>query len=227
MLRNNHTINTRETDDFPPASPPASPTQHSQEPDIETTDIPSLNIIQLNCFNRHDTVQEVLNLTDVDILLLQEPWTNPFTFKVMTHQMWHDITPYNHVPQEAQSKYCTCIYISKRYRLQNICVLPSKSTYITAVDLKTDDMTLPHLRVMSFYNRPSTNEGLPLLKQWLVQHGNRSTPTVIGMDANLHHPQWNPQSRHNTHPLARELIKTCGTAGFKVISEKGVPTFYP
>lgn len=47
------------------------------------------------------------------------------------------------------------------------------------------------------------------------------------MDANLHHPQWNPPRRSNTHPAARDLIRTCGTAGFKIVSEKGVPTFYP
>lgn len=80
---------------------------------------------------------------------------------------------------------------------------------------------------MSFYNRPSTNEGLLLLKICLNQHVNRNIPNIIGMDANLHHSQWNPPNRTNVHPEARDLIQTCGTAGFKVISEKGVPTFYP
>lgn len=80
---------------------------------------------------------------------------------------------------------------------------------------------------MSFYNRPSTNEGLPLLKSWLEQHHDRLIPTIIGMDANLHHTQWNPPNRSNVHPAARDLIRTCGTAVFKVVSERGVPTFYP
>lgn len=169
MLRHTPIINTSETDNISPASPPASPNQHILEPDTRLIDRPELKIIQLNCFNRHDTVQEALNLTDTDVLLLQEPWTNPFTFKVMYHHMWHDITPYDHVPQDTHSKFRTCIYISKKYPLKNIYILPSKSTYITAVDLKTDNTELPHLRVMSFYNRPSTNEGLPLLKLWLDQ----------------------------------------------------------
>lgn len=227
MLRQNQSIDTSETDNLPPASPPASPTQTDLEQHTEMTDYSKSKIIQLNCFNRHDTVQEILNLNDIDILILQETWTNPFNFRIMFHHMWHDVTPYDHVPQDAQSKFRTCIYISKRYPLKNICILPSRSTYITAVDLKTDYSGIPRLKVMSFYNRPSTNEGLPLLKQWLDQFGDRHIPTIIGMDANLHHPQWNPQPRRNTHPLARDLIKTCGTAGFKIISEKGVPTFYP
>lgn len=170
MLRQHQQNTTRQTDNLPPTSPPASPIHHDSEPENHLTDTPRLKIIQLNCFNRHDTVQELLNLNDIDILLLQEPWTNPFTFRVMTHQMWHDITPYDHVPQDLYSKFRTCIYVSKKYPIKNILVLPSRSTYITAIDLKTDDFEIPQLRVLSFYNRPSTNEGLPLLKQWLGQY---------------------------------------------------------
>lgn len=50
---------------------------------------------------------------------------------------------------------------------------------------------------------------------------------IIGMDVNLNHNQWNPAARTNVHPTSRKLIQTCGTAGFKLISEKRVPTFYP
>lgn len=134
------------------------------------SDVPQLKIIQLNCFNKQETIPEILNLTDVNVLLLQEPWTNPFTFKIMTHKMWHDVTPYDYVPQDIQSKFRTCIYVAKKHPLKNIFILPSKSTYITTVEIKTDDVSIPKLRVMSFYNRPSTNEGLPILKQWLDQN---------------------------------------------------------
>lgn len=227
MLNHTQHCHTRETNNLPPYPPPDPTDHHAQDPNSIISDLPRLKIIQLNCFNKQDTTQELLNLADVDVLLLQEPWTNPFTHRVMSHQMWHDVTPYDHVPQDTQSKFRTCIYVARKHPLKNIFMLPSKSTYITAIDIKTEDAGLPKLRVMSFYNRPSTNEGLPLLKQWLEQHGDRHIPTIIGMDANLHHPQWNPAARHNTHPQARELIKICGTAGFKVISERGVPTFYP
>lgn len=105
MLGHHRGNNTRRTDNLSPTPPPASPNQHNSEPETIFTDTPRLKIIQLNCFNRHDTVQELLNLTDVDILLLQEPWTNPFTFRIMTHQMWHDITPYDHIPQDLQTKF--------------------------------------------------------------------------------------------------------------------------
>lgn len=115
-------------------------------PEIE----PRLNILQLNCFNKHDTMQELLQLGNVDILLLQEPWTNPFNYKVPVHQMWHDITPYDHVPKDVQSKFRTCIYITKKHPIQNISILPSGNTFITALELKTGDTKVPIIRVMSF-----------------------------------------------------------------------------
>lgn len=227
MLNQNQTRHTRETNTLPSSPPPELTNPTISNLNTGMLDIPHLKIIQLNCFNKRDTVQEALNLEDVDILLLQEPWTNPFTFKILTHQMWHDITPYDHVPQDVQSKYRTCIYVAKKHPLKNVYVLPSKSTFITTVEIKTEDGKLPKLRVMSFYNRPRTNEGLPVLKQWLEHNNDRSIPTIIGMDANLHHQKWNPAARHNTHPQARDLIKMCGTAGYTVMSEQGVPTFYP
>lgn len=188
---------------------------------------PRLTILQLNCFNKHDTTQELLQLGNVDILLLQEPWTNPFNYSIPHHQMWHGITPYDHNPKDLQTKYRTCIYVAKKHPIQNISILPSGNTFITALELKTGDQEIPRLRVMSFYNRPSTNEGLPLLKIWFDHNSDRHTPMILGMDANLHHNQWNPAARSTVHPASRDLIRICGTAGFKVISEKGVPTFYP
>lgn len=211
----------------PPESQPSTPKSSHPTSTDEPSTYPCLQIIQLNCFNKQDTTQELLNLETTDVLLLQEPWINPFTHKVLTHPAWHDVTPYDYVPTELTNKFRTCIYIAKRHSIQNISILPSGTAFITAVDIVTGDAVMPRLRVMSFYNRPSTNEGSTLLKIWLDQHLSRSVPMLIGMDANLHHTQWNPSARSNVHPAARDLICMYGTAGFKVISEKGVPTFYP
>lgn len=227
MLNNTQNRHSRDTDHTTLFSPPYSPTQPTIPTNPASEEDPRLHILQLNCFKKHDTTQELLQLDDVDILLLQEPWTNPFNFSIPTHQMWHNITPYDHIPKDAQTKFCTCIYVARKHPVQNISILPSGNTFITALELRTGDMKIPKIRVMSFYNRPSTNEGLPLLQTWLEQNLDRNIPTIIGMDANLHHNQWNPATRTNVHPASRDLIRTCGTAGFKVISEKGVPTFYP
>lgn len=47
------------------------------------------------------------------------------------------------------------------------------------------------------------------------------------MDTNLHHPSWNPVKYRHTHPMAKELQKIQGRAGFKISSQRHVLTFYP
>lgn len=156
----------------PPPAPPhsLSSSQPSHPANKPPNAIPRLNILQLNCFNKLDTTHELLQNDGIDILLLQEPWTNPLTYRIPPHQMWHDITPYDHIPTDAHTKFRTCIYVARKHPIQHISILPSGSTYITALELTLDDPAISKLRVMSFYNRPSTNEGLPLLKPWLEQH---------------------------------------------------------
>lgn len=106
-------------------------------------------------------------------------------------------------------------------------MLPSGSQYITAIEIKNLEAGLPLLRILSVYNPPTHNTGLPVLETWFKAHNARRVPTIIGMDANLHHPMWNPVTYHHTHPLAKELIKIQGKAGFKIKSQRKVPTFFP
>ncbi|KAG0140900.1 hypothetical protein CROQUDRAFT_688266, partial [Cronartium quercuum f. sp. fusiforme G11] len=83
---------------------------------------------------------------------------------------------------------------------------------------------------MSFYNPPSPpirNAGLPVLQSRLMNHSTRKTSTIMGMNANLHHPHWSPPRYKHVHPTARELIKMFGQASFRVMSKKHTPTFFP
>jgi hypothetical protein len=45
------------------------------------------------------------------------------------------------------------------------------------------------------------------------------------MDSNLHHKLWNPPKYPHSHQQSKLLIKSCGQKGFKIVSEKGTPTF--
>jgi hypothetical protein len=45
------------------------------------------------------------------------------------------------------------------------------------------------------------------------------------MDSNLNHKLWNPAKHSHSHSKAKELIRICGIKSFKIISEKGIPTF--
>lgn len=218
---------TQDADNSLPPAPPASPTLTDSILSSTALTSPAIRILQLNCFNTQPVLHEILSLEDIDILLLQEPWINTHTHRVPTHAEWHAILPYDYIPDSLQTKFRTCIYIRRKFNAEDISILPSKSPYITAAEIKTHNPHIKNLRVISFYNRPTTNEGIPVLQDWLNLHSSRTIPTVIGMDGNLHHPHWNPTFRTNTHPMARDLVRLMGTTGHKLLSERGVPTFYP
>lgn len=227
MLNTSNSTFTRHTNHAQPLAPPLSPTLTNIHPTQLHPNNSDIRILQLNCFNTQAVLHEVLNLNDIEILLLQEPWINTYTHRVPTHTNWHTILPYDYTPTDLQTKFRTCIYITKRLKVEDISVLPSGSPFITAVEVQFHDIHIQRLRLLSFYNRPTTNEGLPVLQNWLSQHSSRVIPTLVGMDSNLHHQHWNPSYRTNVHPKARELVKQMGTTGFKLLSEKGIPTFYP
>lgn len=187
----------------------------------------NLNIAQLNCFNRQAVLESLLADNTLDILILQEPWVNPFTLRVPTHPAWHDVMAYDYLAKTYEEKTRTSVYISKRIASWNIAMLPSGSPYITAVEISRTGLRTSKLRILSVYNPPRHNTGLKPLEDWFKKHNDRKIPTIVGMDANLHHPSWNPSNYHHTHSVSKELIKVCGSAGFKIQSQKHVPTFYP
>ncbi|MBW0490173.1 hypothetical protein O181_029888 [Austropuccinia psidii MF-1] len=53
----------------------------------------------------------------------------------------------------------------------------------------------------------------------------RHNPTIIAMDSNLHSNLWNPRGYNHVHPQAKDLIRICGSKGFKLCSPRGTPTF--
>lgn len=105
-------------------------------------------------------------------------------------------------------------------------MLPSKSPLLTAIEVNLPQDRLSRIRIVSVYNPPTHNTGLPVLKEWLAQHHDRRVALVVGIDSNLHHTLWNPAGYRHTHTLAKELIKTLGSAGFTLKSQKQVPTFF-
>lgn len=186
----------------------------------------TLLIAQLNCFNGKSVVENILADKRYAIILIQEPWVNPHMLDVMKHPAWHDITPYDYKAQTYNDKLRTSIYISKRVPSWLITTLPSKSPLLTAVEIATPQGIIPRIRVISLYNPPRQNTGLPVLQDWLTMHHDRKIATVIGMDANLHHQLWNPTGYHHTHPKSKDLIRICGSTGLKISSQKQIPTYY-
>lgn len=206
ILRNAHNqhsrgVNSHSVSNPPPFSvhytdPSKQPGQHA--PDNITDNFFSfsedmtLKIAQLNCFNRQSIIESLLTEDTFDILILQEPWVNPHTLQIPSHPAWHELMAYDYTASNFGEKTRTCIYVSKRTPSWNIALLPSGSQFVTALELKNIEAGLPVLRILSVYNPPTHNTGLPVLETWLKNHNDRKIPTIIGMDANLHHPKWNP-----------------------------------
>ncbi|PLW55648.1 hypothetical protein PCANC_04618 [Puccinia coronata f. sp. avenae] len=82
------------------------------------------------------------------------------------------------------------------------------------------------IRLINVYNTPRTFPAPALLNHWLSLHNSRSIPMFISMDANLHHPHWNPPGINSNHKPARDLLNICGKYGFRLASPRQVPTFY-
>lgn len=237
MLRDAHTRASRHSiplpdNPFTPTPPPLIPTtlapSHPQtDIDVQPTDPNTLKIAQLNCFNGKVITMTLLANEDFDILLLQEPWINPHTFQLPSHPAWLEFTQYDYKPKAYTKKSRTGIFVSKRFSSNLITHLPSKSALITALEVAIPYGTLPKIRVISAYNPPTHNTGLPELQTWLQNHNDRRTATMVGVDGNLHHPTWNQSGYRHTHPKAKDLIRICGEAGFKINSQRHVPTFFP
>jgi hypothetical protein len=96
---------------------------------------------------------------------------------------------------------------------------------MTAIDIDLNIDKVKTICVINLYNPPKKFEGLAKLQSWLLLSNNRRIPTFLVMDSNLHHKLWNPPRYPHSHCEAKDLIKTCGQMGFKIISQKGVPTF--
>lgn len=209
--------------------PPALVAPRSIDTDdtIPPTDDDTLRIAQLNCFNGKTILHDLLADESFSILILQEPWINPKTLKLPTHPAWNEFMPYDYTAKTFDERIRTGIYVSKRLPSWLITLLPSKSPLLTAIEINTPSSTLPKLRIIAAYNPPTHNSGLPVIKDWLANHNDRRIATLIGIDGNLHHPQWNPSNYRHTHTLAKELIRVCGSAGFRISSQKHIPTFYP
>jgi hypothetical protein len=96
---------------------------------------------------------------------------------------------------------------------------------LSAVDLDIDNENIKKICLINLYYPPRSFEGIQQLSDWFNQHNDCRIPTFIFMDSNLHHSSWNPFNYKHTHQQSRDLIRNCGCNGFKIISEKGVPTF--
>ncbi|KAG0140926.1 hypothetical protein CROQUDRAFT_22176, partial [Cronartium quercuum f. sp. fusiforme G11] len=106
-----------------------------------------------------------------------------------------------------------------------ISQLNSRSDVITAIELSPPAPNT-NIRIISCYNPPSDFRGLQALRNWLNSCYNRRIPSLLMMDANLHHQKWSTSTTQRFSPQARDLNHLCGSSSFKIVSPKGIPTCY-
>jgi hypothetical protein len=96
---------------------------------------------------------------------------------------------------------------------------------LSAIELDFRIEKIEKNRVINLYNPPKDFEGLPELEAWLSTFNHCKTPTFLFVDSNLHHKLWNPPKYLHSHPQSKLLIRWCGQKGFKIVLERGIPTF--
>jgi hypothetical protein len=115
--------------------------------------------------------------------------------------------------------------INKKYSSDKIHPLDGGSRILSALEIDIKINNIDKIRLINVYNPPKNFEALAELNNWLTKFKNRNITSFIFIDSNLHHKLWNPANYSHSHNEAKELIRICGRRGFKIISEKGIPTF--
>jgi hypothetical protein len=156
-----------------------------------------LRILQYNVQKSRDVVMADLfqdpRILTYDVLVIQEPWRNPFT-----------ATSYHPLKEHFQLTYLddiatrACFYINKR-------IDPStwNISYITK-DIITLEISSPNLQnrlcVINVYNEVATDT-LYDLGRAISNLDPRDELLILG-DFNLHHPLWSTTHRHGNRGIA-------------------------
>lgn len=187
--------------------------------------IDTLSFLQLNCHLSKQVTHTVLNHAQLaDILLLQEPWINPFTLHPPLHPSWHMFAGFEHQPTNWRDRHKCYIYINCSIPLDSLTQIPNNSKHL--LGLCVQDANMGSLTLVNVYNPPKANKGLKDLSCWLHAHNDGQLPLFIFMDSNLHHQIWNPIGYNSTHQEATDLVRLCSSFGFCLTSPKHTPTFY-
>jgi hypothetical protein len=181
--------------------------------------------MQLNCHVSKPVTLSILNSAiSFDFLLLQEPWVNPFDLQPPKHPSWRSFTAYEHIPESWRDRHKTVIYVQKSIPSESIRILEGGSKNL--VGLEISHPSGKSFRILNVYNPPSSFPSVLELEDWLTTFYSRQHPTMIAMDANLHHRHWNPPGCRKTEPEARKLLSYLSYSGFRLSSPRHIPTFF-
>jgi hypothetical protein len=134
---------------------------NSSYPQETPSPSPFFKIIQLNCHNAFEVTHSLLNSEkEAAILILQEPWINPHTMKLPTHNSWFALLDNNHAPKDYHNKHRTCFIINKRYTSDRIHPLDGGSRILSALELDIKIDGIDKIRLINVYNPPKHFDAL-------------------------------------------------------------------
>ncbi|POW06389.1 hypothetical protein PSTT_09021 [Puccinia striiformis] len=204
------------------SSPHLSPSGPSGPSDTSSS---STFLLQLNCHVSKTTTLSVLNSSPSFLLLaLQEPWVDHDSFLPPNHKDWILFSAHEHKPVDFHDRHRVCIYVRKSLGASAVNQLSTGGKFLLGLDITLRPNLI--IRLINVYNTPRSFPALTLLRSWLDSFNDRSIPSLICIDGNLHHPHWNPPEVTSRHAEARSLLETTGKHGFRLASPKQVPTFY-
>lgn len=185
---------------------------------------PSLLIYQLNCHVSKAVTLSIMNEGMLaDVLVLQEPWINPYDLSPPAHPAWSPFSSFEHSPSTWLDRHKAVIYVKKSILSYSVCPLPGGSQCLAAVELVLAGVAL---RLVNVYSPPPSFSSVPLIAAWLQNHASHSIPTFVCLDSNLHHPHWNPIDCKKKEPKAAVLLLTFSAKGFRMASPRHSPTFF-
>lgn len=118
-----------------------------------------LSIFQLNCHTSKMVTHSVLNLAlDHDILILQEPWVDPFSFLPPSLPAWRRLTSYEHHPTGWPSRHKVAILIRSSFPAASVKLLDGGSQCLVAMELSVGSTTL---RLLNVYNPTPSFSAIP------------------------------------------------------------------
>lgn len=109
-------------------SPEATQVSHPNE----------IPFLQPNCHISKEITLTLLHLTPTvaPVLLLQEPWVNPYALLPPAHPEWHLITSYEHTPSNWRDRHKCCVYIHRSIPSEVIVQLPGGSQHLTGIKIQ-------------------------------------------------------------------------------------------
>lgn len=180
----------------------------------------TLSILQYNVMKSVNQVMAPLfanpALLKFDIIALQEPWRNPYSYTT-----YHPLKNYYTLIYPPLPMTRTCFYVNKRLPETNWVII-HQSADLCALQLKIDNARIIIYNIYNPCHDGGPNNTLSQLSGLL--NANRNTQSILVGDLNLHHPLWGGEASP-TDPQSEQLISLLIDSNLQLLTPPGTTTW--